>query len=453
MGALWKMRENLIALHGYENGVAISDDIFYWAQTGRPNNDMDFLTEILLADDNDGSIENGTPNYVPICDGFEAHNMNCPYEGPFADLEFSSPSLDFVLASGEIGNQELTISNVGESGSVLTFNSGVSPFAEIGDGPDAFGNFWSDSDLDSEIGVDWVDIDGMGTLYNFPDNDQAGGQIDVGFNFPFLGGEYSQCIINANGWIGFGSDATNWENLSIPSSAAPGPAIFGLWDDLNPVNDQCNSYCSGEVYYYSDGEKLVVWFDNVAHWWTNFEDSYYDFQFVLHSDGKIDLNYNSITGSHTATIGIQDANGVNGLEVAFDQAYLHDGLSLKFSQGPDWISVTPPNGQVDAGSSETLVVEANANGLDDGLYEGYLRMVTSGGNAGVAVSLLVTGNPSLPGDINGDGSVNIQDIIFLINFILGTDDPDTGEFNAADMNGDGVLNIQDIILLVNSILG
>jgi hypothetical protein len=196
----------------------------------------------------------------------------------------------------------------------------------------------------------------------------------------------------------------------------------------------------------------VVWFDNVAHWWTNFEDSYYDFQFVLYSDGKIDLNYNTITGTHSATIGIQDANGANGLEVAFDQAYLHDGLSLKFSQGPDWISVTPPTGQVDAGTSETLVVEANATGLDDGLYEGYLRMVTSGGNAGVAVSLLVTGNPSLPGDINGDESINIQDIIILINFILGTDDPDTGEFNAADINSDGVLNIQDIILVVNLIL-
>ena len=26
MGSLWKMRENLIELHGYENGVAISDD-------------------------------------------------------------------------------------------------------------------------------------------------------------------------------------------------------------------------------------------------------------------------------------------------------------------------------------------------------------------------------------------------------------------------------------------
>ena len=452
MGALWKMRENLIALHGYENGVIISDDIFYWAQTGRPNNDLDFLTEILIADDNDGSIQNGTPNYMPICNAFEAHNMNCPYEGPFADLEFSSPTLDFVLAFGQTGSQELSISNIGEPNSVLTFNSGVSPFSEIGDGPDAFGNFWSDSDLDSEINVDWIDIDGMGTLYNFPHNDEAGTSIDIGFNFPFLGGEYSSCIINANGWIGFGNDDAAWENLSIPSAAAPGPAIFGLWDDLNPVNDQCNSYCSGEVYHYSDGDKFVVWFDNVAHWWTNFEDSYYDFQFVLYPDGKIDLNYNSLTGTHTATIGIQDANGDNGLEVAFDQAYLYGGLSLKFSQGPDWISVSPATGQVDAGSSQTLIVEANANGLEDGFYEGYLRMVTSGGNAGLPVSLTVSVNSFIQGDINGDEALNIQDVIILINFILGTDSPDNIEYNAADMNNDSDLNIQDIILLVNDIL-
>ena len=59
----------------------------------------------------------------------------------------------------------------------------------------------------------------------------------------------------------------------------------------------------------------------------------------------------------------------------------------------------------------------------------------------------------MPGDINGDESVNIQDIIFLINFILDVDEPDTGQFSAADMNGDGVLNIQDIILIINVILG
>ncbi len=67
--------------------------------------------------------------------------------------------------------------------------------------------------------------------------------------------------------------------------------------------------------------------------------------------------------------------------------------------------------------------------------------------------MLVSGSASMPGDINGDESVNIQDIIFLINFILDVDEPDTGQFSAADMNGDGVLNIQDIILIINVILG
>ena len=58
----------------------------------------------------------------------------------------------------------------------------------------------------------------------------------------------------------------------------------------------------------------------------------------------------------------------------------------------------------------------------------------------------------MPGDINGDESVNIQDIIFLINFILDVEEPETEQFAAADMNDDGVLNIQDIILIINIIL-
>ena len=452
MGSLWKMRENLIQLHGEENGVEIADDLFYWGQTGRPSNDLDFLDEILLADDNDGNVQNGTPNYMQICDAFETHNINCPYEGPFADLEFSAPSLEFDLVSGEVGYEDINISNVGESGSIMTFNAGVSPFSEIGDGPDEFGNFWSDSDLDSDIVSEWVDMEGMGVQYSFPHNDEGGDLIDIGFDFPFLSGSYDQCFINANGWIGFGEDSDAWENTNIPSSAAPGPAIFGLWDDLNPVNDQCNSYCSGNVYHYFDGERFIVWFNEVAHWWTNFENSFYDFQIILYPNGKIDMNYNTLTGSHTATVGIQDLNGTSGLKVAFDQAYLHDLLTLKFSQGPEWISVSPSTGTVDSGSSETLIVEANAGGLDIGVYEGYLRLVSSGGNAGLPVILNISGNSILQGDINGDNQINIQDIIFLINYILDLESPYENQFSAADMNDDGILNIQDVILILNVIL-
>ena len=293
----------------------------------------------------------------------------------------------------------------------------------------------------------------MGTQYAFPHNDEAGAQINLGFDFPFLGETYGQCIINANGWIGFGNDNAAWENTNIPSSSAPGPAIFGLWDDLNPVNDECNADCSGYVYYYGDGEKFIVWFDQVVHWiGSGSTEGTYDFQFVLYPNGQIDLNYNTLTGTHSATIGIQDVSGDNGMQVASDQAYLHDGLSLNFSQGPDWISVTPHTGEVNAGSSEALTVQVNASGQEEGLYEGYLRLVTSGGSAGLPVSMLVSGNSSQLGDINGDEYVNIQDVIILLNFLLGIDDPDTTEFNVADLNGDGVLNIQDIILIINIIL-
>ena len=163
----------------------------------------------------------------------------------------------------------------------------------------------------------------------------------------------------------------------------------------------------------------------------------------------MDLNYNTLTGTHSATVGIQDAGGNNGMQVTSD---IQSELSLKFSQGPDWISVTPSTGEVNAGSSEVLTVTADATGQEEGLYDGYLRLVTSGGNAGLPVSMLVSGSSSMQGDINGDESVNIQDIILLINFILDVDEPDTGQFSAADMNDDGVLNIQDIILIINVIL-
>ena len=53
----------------------------------------------------------------------------------------------------------------------------------------------------------------------------------------------------------------------------------------------------------------------------------------------------------------------------------------------------------------------------------------------------------MDGDINGDGILNILDIVSLINLIL------SGDFEeAGDINGDGILNILDIVSLVNLIL-
>ena len=54
---------------------------------------------------------------------------------------------------------------------------------------------------------------------------------------------------------------------------------------------------------------------------------------------------------------------------------------------------------------------------------------------------------SLVGDVNGDGTVNILDIVFVASHF--------GEAGAtaADLNGDGTVNIQDLVLVANSLGG
>ena len=57
-------------------------------------------------------------------------------------------------------------------------------------------------------------------------------------------------------------------------------------------------------------------------------------------------------------------------------------------------------------------------------------------------------NPSLSGDLNGDGALNVLDVIVLVNIVLAGDCSDE-----ADLNTDSGCNVLDVVLLVNLILG
>ena len=58
----------------------------------------------------------------------------------------------------------------------------------------------------------------------------------------------------------------------------------------------------------------------------------------------------------------------------------------------------------------------------------------------------------LYGDVNFDGSLDITDVILLVNFVLGTT-PTEEQGLTADFNQDGIINILDVISLVGEILG
>ena len=51
------------------------------------------------------------------------------------------------------------------------------------------------------------------------------------------------------------------------------------------------------------------------------------------------------------------------------------------------------------------------------------------------------------GDINGDGQLNVLDLVMLVNVILSDENLDAG-----DINNDGNINILDVVILANIIL-
>ena len=60
-----------------------------------------------------------------------------------------------------------------------------------------------------------------------------------------------------------------------------------------------------------------------------------------------------------------------------------------------------------------------------------------------------------PGDINLSGDINIQDLVVIVNYIMGIEDVEDlsdEAFLNADMNDDGDLNLLDVISIVNQML-
>lgn len=89
-GAMWDLRKLMIEKYGEEAGVALVDRLWY----GVLQRSSDILTayvEVLVGDDDDGDLANGTPNLCDITEVFRAHGLT---DGAQAGLEIGQVSLD-----------------------------------------------------------------------------------------------------------------------------------------------------------------------------------------------------------------------------------------------------------------------------------------------------------------------------------------------------------------------
>lgn len=113
----------------------------------------------------------------------------------------------------------------------------------------------------------------------------------------------------------------------------------------------------------------------------------------------------------------------------------HEGSPL--TDGPQ------PNGAVISGANTSTLTIQNAGNANAGDYEAVLSN-PCGTTTSAAAALEVFGCPLCPADVNGDGSVNVIDLLAVINAWNATGP------NPADVNGDGVVNVSDLLAVINA---
>ncbi len=235
-------------------------------------------------------------------------------------------------------------------------------------GPDAFGYKWIDSDEPNGPQYVWNDISTTGTelttwiqtgTYNAKDEGYAG-PVNLGFNFKFYGALKTQVYVSSNGALIFTAPAANmFSNVQIPSTSAPNEYIAPFWDDLDGVS-------SGNVYYKQDPGKLTIQFSN---WHKYSNTGSLTFQIVLYSNGRIMFYYNSMNATLTsATVGIENAAGTVGLQMAYNAAYVKNNFAVKISADPEWLTTNNFGGMLYNGNSAAVRLEFRSEDYSPGLY-------------------------------------------------------------------------------------
>lgn len=108
-GFWWDARERLGVTYGSAEGLTLTQNLFVdWAQItngGDPSNGSlnsaypATAVEVLTVDDDNGDIEDGTPNYADICAAFGTKGISCPAISPIR-FEFPDGIPDLLNPNG-----------------------------------------------------------------------------------------------------------------------------------------------------------------------------------------------------------------------------------------------------------------------------------------------------------------------------------------------------------------
>ncbi|KAA3596125.1 MAG: hypothetical protein DWQ06_15850 [Calditrichaeota bacterium] len=443
-GTLPDMPVNCVAVDPQNpNDVYIGTDLGIFYSYSGGGNWADFSTGLPNVVVNELEIHSGTGKIRAATYGRGLWESPLESAVP-VNISTSSNSVNKLLAVNQTANETFTISNTSTNTNLyfqaslqnvtptapivqknqpaqiaslpnlpkgsLVQNGIGNPQTENAGGPDAFGYEWKDSNEANGPTYSWNNILGTGNLVNwtaistYDAKDEGNALLPIGFSFPYYGNNFSNVYVGTNGFLSFDNFSGNfWTNQGFPNNSNPNNLIAGFWDDLNGASQ-------GNVYYQTIGTDFIIQFENWPRYGTSDGQT---FQFILSSNGKIKIQYNSMNGTLTsASIGIEDANGTDGLQVVNNASYVTNGLAIEFGVANDWITISPENGTIAGGGSTNLTLAFDSNGLTDGtVYTADLVITSNAANSPnltVPINLAV-GNANLPPVANASNDQTVTE--------------------------------------------
>jgi Nidogen-like len=252
--------------------------------------------------------------------------------------------------------------------------------------------------LEPDLPLAWVDLTASGTEV-FVDGDRDDNTtpaISLGFDFPFYEYRYNKLFIGTNGIITFQEGSDSFANQLLPLDVLPNNLIAAFWDDLE--------ISSGKVFYKQVGNSFVVEWNKVVRYSST---DPMTFEVILYKNGDILIQFKEVNGIITsATVGIEDGDGVDGLTYLFNSPGLTAGKAVRFKRPPAAPRVKVlPLYQSGFTIRRAVTFEAsvrNTNQVGEDVYD----LEAESSEPGWQVRLFAADGSTPLGDTDGDGLVD-----------------------------------------------
>ncbi len=399
-GCVWDIREQMKFIpDGLDtlNGICVNSILMHNGTSIDEAIAIDFLT----LDDNDGDIGNGTPHYQQIASGFTAHNIDVP-QLDFLNYSFPNGVPESVLP-GQIATVEFEVyagieePDTDEVYLVVEENGDSSLYPATYHGGDAYSASFPAFDCGDVV------------RFYFKATGENGTTVYEPFGAP--ASKYALAV----GVI----DETIVLDVDFNDGLPSGWSADGLWNtttECAPGGD-CGS---GNAMYFGQTSSCD-----------------YDQGTVVGSLMTSVIDMTSYSGdmvlSFCNALETEDLDSYDRAEVR-----VNGEMVVELGESSNWETIEIP---IAAGDLDTLQIEWHFDSGDDvfNTFRGW--HVDNVLLRGASVECDDTG--TCEGDVTGDSSVNVSDLLLVIDQWGQMDSP-------ADANGDGVVNVSDALLIIGN---